>query len=78
MESEELLLKVKKGLDGHEIFTRRYFYPSLANTLPYLAPIDLQVTDEIAKRALCLPFYYDLTFEEIDLIARLILRYQNN
>ena len=78
LESEELLLKVKKGLDGHEIFTRRYFYPSLANTLPYLAPIDLQVTDEIAKRALCLPFYYDLTFEEIDLIARLILRYQNN
>ncbi|MDQ1161011.1 dTDP-4-amino-4,6-dideoxygalactose transaminase [Chryseobacterium sp. SORGH_AS 447] len=78
LESEELLLKIKKGLDDNEIFTRRYFYPSLANTLPYLKTVDLQVTDSIAKRALCLPFYVDLTEEEIDLIARLILRYQNN
>lgn len=77
-ESEELLLKVKAGLDAHEIFTRRYFYPSLANTLPYLNPLNFEVTDNIAKRMLCLPFYYDLTFEEIDLIVRLILRYQNN
>lgn len=78
LESEELLLKIKGGLDAHEVFTRRYFYPSLANTLPYLNPINLEITDKIAKRALCLPFYYDLTTEEIDLIARLILRYQNN
>lgn len=78
LESEELLLKIKKGLDAHEIFTRRYFYPSLANTLPYLDPVNLEITDEIAKRALCLPFYYDLTMEEVDLVVRLILRFQNN
>nr|WP_317632846.1 DegT/DnrJ/EryC1/StrS family aminotransferase [uncultured Flavobacterium sp.] len=78
LESEELLLKVKAGLDANEVYTRRYFYPSLANTLPYLNPVHFEVTDEIAKRALCLPFYYDLTFEEVDLIVRLILRYQNN
>ncbi len=78
LESEELLLKIKMGLDAHEIYTRRYFYPSLANTLPYLPSVDFEVTDQIAKRALCLPLYYDLTFEEIDLISRLILRYQNN
>lgn len=78
LESEELLLKIKAGLDANEIFTRRYFYPSLANTLPYLNPINFDVTDEIAKRALCLPFYFDLTFEEIDLICRLMLRIQNN
>lgn len=77
-ESEELLLKIKEGLDLNEIFTRRYFYPSLANTLPYLDKINFEVTDCIAKRALCLPFYYDLSTEEIDLIARLILRFQNN
>lgn len=77
-ESEELLLKVKNGLDEHEVFTRRYFYPSLANTLPYLNPENFEVTDTMAKTALCLPLYYDLTFEEIDLITRLILRYQNN
>lgn len=78
LESEELLLKVKSLLDANEIFTRRYFYPSLANTLPYLEPANFEVTDEISKRALCLPLYYDLTVEEVDLICRLMLRTQNN
>ncbi|WP_427875251.1 DegT/DnrJ/EryC1/StrS family aminotransferase [Flavobacterium sp. MMS24-S5] len=78
IESEELLQNIKKFLDGHEIFTRRYFYPSLANTLPYLEPQDLEVTDTVSKRVLCLPLYYDLTLEEVDLICRLMLRVQNN
>ncbi|MHC0447280.1 DegT/DnrJ/EryC1/StrS family aminotransferase [Flavobacterium sp. 3-218] len=78
LESEKLLLKIKTFLDGHEIFTRRYFYPSLANTLPYLQPQDLDVTDAVSKRVLCLPLYYDLSIEEIDLICRLMLRAQNN
>lgn len=77
-ESEELLLKVKSGLDSHEIYTRRYFYPSLANSLPYLEPKFLPVTEDVSKRILCLPFYYDLTFEEVDLICRMMLRFQNN
>ncbi len=78
LESEELLLKTKAFLDGHEIFTRRYFYLSLANTLPYLEPKNLEVTDEVSKRVLCLPLYYDLTLEEVDLICRLMMRVQNN
>lgn len=78
LESEEFLLKVKSLLDANEIFTRRYFYPSLANTLPYLEPENFEVTDEISKRVLCLPLYYDLTVEEVDLICRLMLRTQNN
>lgn len=78
LESEELLLNIKRFLDGHEIFTRRYFYPSLANALPYLEPMDFIITDAISKRVLCLPLYYDLTLEEVDLICRLILRTQNN
>jgi dTDP-4-amino-4,6-dideoxygalactose transaminase len=78
LESEELLLKIKSVLDGNEIFTRRYFYPSLASSLPYLDPKDFIVTDAISKRVLCLPLYYDLTLEEVDLICRLILRTQNN
>lgn len=76
--SEELLLKVKHLLDGHEIFTRRYFYPSLAKALPYIDPVEMPETEDIAKRVLCLPLYVDLTFEEVDLICRLILRAQNN
>lgn len=78
LESEDLLLKLKAELDKNEIFTRRYFYPSLASALPYLPKLELPVTEDISKRSLCLPLYYDLTFEEVDLISRLILRIQNN
>jgi dTDP-4-amino-4,6-dideoxygalactose transaminase len=78
IESEELLLKIKEMLDSHEIFTRRYFFPSLANTLPYLEPVNFSITDMLSKRVLCLPLYYDLTREEIDFIVRLMLRAQNN
>jgi len=78
VESEEFLLKLKAEMDKQEIFIRRYFYPSLASALPYLPKLELPVTEDISKRVLCLPFYYDLTFEEIELIARTMLRIQNN
>ena len=78
IDSEELLLKIKSNLDTFEIFTRRYFYPSLSSSLPYLNPIEMEVTDELAKRVLCLPLYYELTDDEIDWICRIILRCQNN
>ncbi len=78
LESEELLLKVKKELDAHEIFTRRYFYPSLAKALPYIEQAEMPVTEDVAKRVLCLPLFYELTFEEVDMICRIILRIQNN
>ncbi|ANF50405.1 aminotransferase DegT [Chryseobacterium glaciei] len=78
LESEELLLKIKAEMDKQEIFTRRYFYPSLASALPYLPKLELPITEDIAKRILCLPFYYDLTLEEIELISRVMLRIQNN
>ncbi|TDU42897.1 dTDP-4-amino-4,6-dideoxygalactose transaminase [Gelidibacter sediminis] len=77
-ESEELMLECMKRLAASEIFTRRYFYPSLANTLPYLDPQNFEITDDIAKRVLCLPLYFDLTVEEVELISRLLLRIQNN
>lgn len=78
MESEELLIRIKERLDKGEIFTRRYFYPSLASALPYLPQTPLPITDDISKRVLCLPLYYDLTMEEVDFISRLMLRVQNN
>lgn len=78
LESEELLLKLKKEMDSHEVFTRRYFYPSLASALPYLPKLELPITEDISKRSLCLPLYYDMTFEEVEFITRLMLRIQNN
>lgn len=77
-ESEELMLKCKEKLQLAEIGTRRYFYPSLASGLPYVEKTEMPVTEDIAKRVLCLPLYYDLSFEEVDLICRFILRIQNN
>lgn len=77
-ETEEAMLKAMNYLKGREIFTRRYFYPSLAAVLPYLEPVEMPVTDDISKRVLCLPLYYDLTVEEVDMIGRLLLRVQNN
>ena len=77
-ETEELMLECIEYLKSNEIFTRRYFYPSLSQSLPYLKDKKLEITDDIAKRVLCLPLFYDLTVEEVDLICRLLLRVQNN
>lgn len=77
-EKEELMHKCIGRLQAYEIFTRRYFYPSLANSLPYVESQNFEVTNSISKRVLCLPLYYDLTIEEVDLISRLLLRAQNN
>lgn len=76
--TEEDMLKAKTYLDKHEIFSRRYFYPSLSSVLPYLKPIEMPITENISKRILCLPLYFDLTIVEVEMICRLLLRIQNN
>ncbi|WP_017729800.1 DegT/DnrJ/EryC1/StrS family aminotransferase [Nafulsella turpanensis] len=73
--SEEQLLKSKAELEKYQIFSRRYFYPSL-ETLPYVKEYDVPIAGAVSKRALCLPLYYDLSYEEIDMIARILLRVQ--
>ena len=77
-ENEELMLKCKEHLQLNEIGTRRYFYPSLSSALPYVEPQHFPLTDDIGKCVLCLPLFYDLTMEEVDMICRLLLRIQNN
>ena len=72
------MLKCIEQLKIHEIFTRRYFYPSLAVSLPYVEEQKFPVTDDISSRVLCLPLYHDLTIEEVDMISRHLLRIQNN
>ncbi|MBC8034678.1 MAG: DegT/DnrJ/EryC1/StrS family aminotransferase [Chitinophagaceae bacterium] len=76
-ESEEAVLKAVEMLNAHLIYPRRYFYPSL-NNLNYVTKGETPVCDSIAPRVLCLPMYYNLSMEEIDLICRLLLRIQNN
>lgn len=69
--SEEILLKVKKSLEEAQIFTRRYFYPSL-NKLPFVPYQPCEVSEDISLRVLCLPLYYDLAGEDAQKICTII------
>nr|WP_299034089.1 DegT/DnrJ/EryC1/StrS family aminotransferase [uncultured Tenacibaculum sp.] len=76
--TEEELLRCMSYLEKKQIFTRRYFYPSLSDNLPYLEKKQMKVTENIAKRVLCLPFYYDLMIEEVEKIAYYINNFFKN
>jgi dTDP-4-amino-4,6-dideoxygalactose transaminase len=71
MPSEEVLLAVRDALNAADITPRRYFYPSL-NTLKYAGQQSSPVSEDISKRALCLPLYYELTDEEVKVIISII------
>jgi dTDP-4-amino-4,6-dideoxygalactose transaminase len=73
---ESPLLKSMKLLQDHEIFSRRYFYPGL-NSLDYTSG-NTPISDDLSSKVLCLPLYHTLTAEEQRMIARLLLRVQNN
>jgi len=76
--NEEELLKVVSELNGNYIYPRRYFYPSL-DTLKYLNnPQQCPISQSISKRILCLPLYYKMRHEEVEMISRMILRILNN
>lgn len=76
-ENEEQVLKSIKELNDNWIYPRRYFFPSLS-TLHYVDKYETPVSENIARRVLCLPMYHTLKKEDIDFIARLLLRVQNN
>jgi dTDP-4-amino-4,6-dideoxygalactose transaminase len=72
-ESQKVLLTVKKLLFKNEVNTRRYFYPSL-NNLPYLSNTNAcPVSEDIAKRVLCLPLYYGIDANDVERICKLII-----
>ena len=61
-----LYLKFK----DHNIFTRRYFYPVCSDFECYknmesAAPANLPVTNYLKSRVLCLPFYGDLSDNDL-------------
>lgn len=76
-ETEEKLLKAIEALNLQYVYPRRYFYPSL-NNLDYVENNACPVSERISKNVLCLPLYHDLSFEEQEMIARILLRVQNN
>lgn len=70
-QNEKRRKDVESHLSKHSIETRSYFRPSL-NKLSYVGDFNVPVSESVAGRVLCLPFYYDLTPDQIDLITRRI------
>jgi len=73
--SEQMLINAIDELSKHQIFPRRYFYPSL-DTLNYIIDQHCPVSRDIASRILCLPLYHDLSFEDIGTIANILMEIQ--
>jgi dTDP-4-amino-4,6-dideoxygalactose transaminase len=70
--SEAGLCRVTATLNAHNIYPRRYFYPSLA-TLPFVERRHpTPISDDVSPRVLCLPLYPALAPEQVDMICDLI------
>ena len=73
-DTEKSLLRVVANLNRENIFPRRYFYPAL-NTLPYLPRHQpCPVAESVAKRALCLPLYRELSETDVERICAIVHR----
>jgi dTDP-4-amino-4,6-dideoxygalactose transaminase len=71
--AESDLLVVEKTLNQHGIYPRRYFYPSV-NTFEQIVAHDVMpISEDISKRVLCLPLYYDLKHDDVKNIAKIVL-----
>lgn len=71
--NESQLQLVKNKLEEQNVFSRRYFYPSL-NRLPYINRVGCTVSDLISKSVLCLPLYHGLCADEVDQVINVILK----
>lgn len=70
-ENEAELRHIFAVLAKENIFPRRYFYPSL-NTLSFIPYQPCPVSENIALRIACLPFYPQLAHEDVMRICALI------
>ena len=70
-DDERLLLAVESKLHLQDIHPRRYFYPAL-NTIEYTKGRSMQIAEDISKRILCLPLYFDLEIASCERIANII------
>lgn len=74
-ESEEALNRCNTALMDAGIFGRRYFYPTLPSSLPYIQDHkDLPVSDEMSKRVFCLPLHLSVSEKDVDLISEIIFK----
>lgn len=70
-ESFQLRLKIQKKLNENGVFPRRYFYPSL-NKLPYVTAGEMEISELMAERIMCLPLAFDLKEKDVKRISKII------
>ncbi len=66
--SEEITLEVVKRLSKENIYPRRYFYPSINTYTKIIHYQECPISEDISKRILCLPLYWELDFGYIKFI----------
>jgi dTDP-4-amino-4,6-dideoxygalactose transaminase len=69
---EETLLKVEKKLNENAIYPRRYFYPSVNTYNKLYNYREKSISEDISRRILCLPLYFELQSEEMLFICNCI------
>lgn len=68
-ESSEAMQECHDTLRAESIYPRRYFTPSL-NELPFRSnDLACPVSERLSRQVLCLPFYPDLAFENMDRVV---------
>lgn len=71
--TEKELLAVMAHLNAHNIFPKRYFFPSLNEVKTVEKYIPCPISESLSRRILCLPSYNNLHHALIKKIANLIL-----
>ena len=65
LKSSAYVERIEKHLASHEIYPRRYFYPSLNKVTQFSTRLSLPVAEDISQRILCLPLFFGLTIPAI-------------
>jgi len=71
--SEEEVLLVQEALARKDIYTRRYFYPSLSGLSMFGCKKELPISETISRRVICIPIYSHLDISDQERIVDLIL-----
>jgi len=72
--TEVALLNSQQKLYESQVFSRRYFYPSL-NTISFLKGSEMTVSEIISKRVLCLPIYKSILTVELQKICSIVNKF---
>lgn len=72
LKNEEERIDIQEALNVHNIYPRRYFYPSL-DSLPYTNNSIMKNSRDLTARVLCLPIYPELQKVEQLKIIKIIL-----